>query len=256
MTKNRLLRAEADPMGTAIHDYHTTGRAARLRVLSPQFDEDEIPVGHLFRTADELPPLEAEALRLCRGRVLDVGAGAGCHSLALEARGFCVTAIDLSPLSVGVMRSRGVHDARQADFFDPDFCGQFDTILLLMNGAGIAGRIGRLPQFFDRLRALLAPEGQVLLDSSDLSYVFEDEDGVFIPPPGAPYYGEVEFRMVYRHIRGPRFPWLYIDFDTLAHHASQNGFTATRLLNGPHYDYLARLTPTDAPASGASSDIA
>jgi len=154
------------------------------------------------------------------------------------------------------MRSRGVHDARQADFFDPDFCGQFDTILLLMNGAGIAGRIERLPQFFARLNALLAPGGQVLLDSSDLSYVFEDEDGVFIPPPGAPYYGEVEFRMVYRHVRGPRFPWLYIDFDTLAHHASQYGFTATRLLNGPHYDYLARLTPTDAPASGASSDIA
>ena len=111
--------------------------------------------------------------------------------------------------------------------------------------------IGRI-----RLNALLAPGGQALLDSSDLSYVFEDEDGVFIPPPGAPYYGEVEFRMVYRHVRGPRFPWLYIDFDTLARHASQNGFTATRLLNGAHYDYLARLTPTDAPASGASSDIA
>lgn len=256
MTKNRLLRTEADPMGAAIRDFHTTGRAGRLRVLSPQFDEDEIPVSHLFRTPDELPAIEAEALRLCRGRVLDVGAGAGCHSLALETHGFCVTAIDLSPLSVEVMRSRGVHDARQADFFGPDFCGQFDTILLLMNGAGIAGRIDRLPQFFARLNALLAPGGQVLLDSSNLSYVFEDEDGVFIPPPGAPYYGEVEFRMVYRHVRGPRFPWLYIDFDTLARHASQNGFTATRLLNGAHYDYLARLTPTDAPASGTSSDIA
>lgn len=256
MTKNRLLRTEADPMGAAIRDFHATGQSGRLRVLSPQFDEDEIPVSHLFRTPDELPAIEAEALRLCRGRVLDVGAGAGCHSLALEARGFCVTAIDLSPLSVGVMRSRGVHDARQADFFDPDFCGQFNTILLLMNGAGIAGRIGRLPQFFDRLRALLAPEGQVLLDSSDLSYVFEDEDGVFIPPPGAPYYGEVEFRMVYRHIRGPRFPWLYIDFDTLAHHASLNGFTAKRLLNGAHYDYLARLTPAGSPSPAAPSPIA
>lgn len=253
MTKNRLLRAEADPMGAAIHDFHATGRAARLRVLSPQFDEDEIPVGHLFRTPDELPPLEAEALRLCRGHVLDIGAGAGCHSLALEARGLHVTAIDLSPLSVEVMRSRGVHDARQADFFDPSLEGRFDTLLLLMNGAGIAGCTDRLPQFFARIGALLAPGGQVLLDSSDLRYVFEDEDGQFVPAPGDGYYGEVEFRMVYRHVRGPLFRWLYIDFDTLAHHAALNGFTATRLLNGTHYDYLARLAPASSSISATAS---
>ena len=93
-------------MGQAIRDYYETGRAGRLRVFSPQFDEDEMPVGTLFREEEDMPPLELKALDLCRGRVLDVGAGAGCHSLALQRRGLDVTAVDISPLSVDVMRRR------------------------------------------------------------------------------------------------------------------------------------------------------
>ncbi len=238
----RLLPSSGDPMGTAIREYFLTGHAAPLRVCSPSFDEDELPVPTLFRTPAAFPPLEQAALSLCRGRVLDVGAGAGCHSLALQDKGLDATAIDLSPLAVDTMRRRGIADARQADFFDEAFAGRFDTVLLLMNGAGIAGRIDRLPRFFRRLAALLAPGGQVLLDSTDLRYVFEDDKGRFDPDPSAPYYGEVEFRMVYRHVRGPLFPWLYIDFATLADHARHHGFRAERIADGAHYDYLARLT--------------
>ena len=116
--KNGLLEDGCDPMGQAIRDYYETGRAGRLRVFSPQFDEDEMPVGTLFREEEDMPPLELKALDLCRGRVLDVGAGAGCHSLALQRRGLDVTAVDISPLSVDVMRRRGVRQAWEADVFD------------------------------------------------------------------------------------------------------------------------------------------
>ena len=235
------LDTRKDPMGTAIAEYYAKGRAAKLRVFSSQFYEDEIPVDTLFRTLDDMPPQEQEALRLCRGRVLDVGAGSGCHSLELQGRGMEVVAIDISTLSVDVMRQRGI-DARVADFFDKTFDEKFDTILMAMNGIGIVGRIERLPEFFMRLKQILAPGGQVLLDSSDIRYVFENEDGSLDIDPDSGYYGEIDYRMQYRGIRGETFEWLYIDFDTLSTYAGQYGFRCEKCIDGEHYDYLARLT--------------
>ena len=235
------LDTRKDPMGTAIAEYYAKGRAAKLRVFSSQFYEDEIPVDTLFRTLDDMPPQEQEALRLCRGRVLDVGAGSGCHSLELQGRGMEVVAIDISTLSVDVMRQRGI-DARVADFFDKTFDEKFDTILMAMNGIGIVGRIERLPEYFMRLKQILAPGGQVLLDSSDIRYVFENEDGSLDIDPDSGYYGEIDYRMQYRGIRGETFDWLYIDFDTLSTYAKQYGFHAEKCIDGEHYDYLARLS--------------
>ena len=235
------LDTRKDPMGTAIAEYYAKGRAAKLRVFSSQFYEDEIPVDTLFRTLDDMPTQEQEALRLCRGRVLDVGAGSGCHSLELQGRGMEVVAIDISTLSVDVMRQRGI-DARVADFFDKTFDDKFDTILMAMNGIGIVGKIERLPEFFMRLKQILAPGGQVLLDSSDIRYVFENEDGSLDIDPDSGYYGEIDYRMQYRGIRGEPFDWLYIDFETLSTYAGQYGFRCEKCIDGDHYDYLARLT--------------
>ncbi len=242
MNEYVCLKPEQDPMGTAISDYFRTGRAARLRVLSSMFDEDELPVVTLFRDETAMPEIERKALELASGRVLDIGAGAGCHALALQQRGFSVTAIDVSPLSVETERLRGVVDARCVDFFDPSFVGSYDTLLLLMNGIGIVGRLVRLPEFFMRAKQLLTTGGQILLDSSDLRYVYEDEDGSWDIDLNAAYYGEVDFQMKYRQITGVPFDWLYVDFDTLAGYAMENGFRAEKMTDGQHYDYLARLT--------------
>lgn len=239
--ETKLLAEGKDPMGQAIRDYFETGHAGRLRVFSPQFDEDELPVAALFRTEERMPKLERTALDLCRGRVLDVGAGAGCHSLALQQRGLDVTAIDISPLSVEVMRQRGVESVA-ADLFDETFSGCYDTVLMLMNGSGIIGRLERMPLFFRRMKQLLAAGGQVLMDSSDLRYVFENEDGSWDIDLNAGYYGELEYQMQYQKVKGEPFDWLYVDFDTLAFHAQANGFRAELMEEGGHYDYLARLS--------------
>ena len=234
-----MMNKENDPIGQAIADYHARGSAARLRVLSPMLEEDEIPVSMLFRSLDEMSALEQEALRHARGRILDVGAGAGCHSLALQSMGKQITAIDISPLAVETMRERGVADVRQQDFFALD--GQFDTILMLMNGIGIVGTLDRLPAFFMQLDHLLSPGGQLLCDSSDICYVFEDEDG-FIDFTGiVGYYGELTYRMQYKAVKGEPFPWLFIDPDTLRDHARACGFDVEVLAIGEHYDYLARI---------------
>ena len=104
-------------MGRAIVEYYKTGKAGKLRVLSSMFYEDEIPVATLFRTYEEMPALERTAMDLCKGRTLDVGAGAGCHSVVLKERGLDVMAIDISQLSVDVMKERGI-DARNINFFE------------------------------------------------------------------------------------------------------------------------------------------
>lgn len=236
-----LLSAEKDPMGAAIAEFYTKGRAGRLRVFSPQFDEDEIPVTTLFRSLKDMPELEQEALSLAKGEILDVGAGSGCHSAALKEMNKDSLAIDISPLSVKVMQERGLN-AREINIFDEHFIGQFDTILMLMNGSGIIGKLKNMGEFFNRMKQLLAPEGCILMDSTDLRYLFEDEDGSMLIDLAADYYGEMEFSMQYKQIKGDSFPWLYIDFDTLQLYASQYGFKAEKIKDGEHFDYLARLT--------------
>ena len=232
---------EKDPMGRAIFDYFHTKKAAKLRVLSSMFYEDEIPVATLFRSFDEMPIQEQKAIELCCGKVLDVGAGSGCHSIVLKERGLTPVAIDISELSVEVMQSRGI-DARNINFFDETFTEKFDTILLAMNGIGIVGKIDRLPLFFRSIKRLLAAGGQVLLDSSDIRYIFMDEDGAMDIDLAAGYYGEIDYKMRYKNITGEPFDWLYIDFDTLSMYAEEHGFICEKCIDGEHYDYLARIT--------------
>ena len=273
-----ILSADKDPMGAAILDFQKQGKAARLRVLSSMFEEDEMPVTHLFRSIPEMPVLEQKALQLAKGRVLDIGAGSGCHTLALQEKGFTVKAIDISPLSCEAMKLRGVKDAECINLFDPhlssgnhsgenqenhsgenqenhsgenqenhsrenqeQFEGGFDTILLLMNGTGIAGKIEHLPALFQRLKALLNPGGQILIDSSDLKYIYENEDGSFDINLNGAYYGEVDYQMIYKDVKGDRFDWLYVDFPLLKSIAETCGLHGELVAEGEHYDYLARI---------------
>lgn len=236
------LNPAKDPMGRAILDYQTTGKAARLRVLSSMFDEDEIPVPHLFRTFREMPRIEQAALELAEGSILDVGAGAGCHALELQKMDKRVTAIDISELSCEAMRARGVSDVRCVNLFDDTLAEKFDTILLLMNGTGIAGKVERMKDMLLRLKSLLNANGSILIDSSDLKYIYENEDGSYDIDPEDPYYGEVDFRMVYKNIKGDTFDWLYLDHTTLSTIAAACGMRCEVLREGDHYDYLARIT--------------
>ena len=207
-------------MGRAIADYWKTKKADRLRVFSPMFEEDEIPLTTLFRKYKAMPEIERKALDM--------------------ATGIDVTAIDISPLSVQTMKERGVKNVLEQDFFTLE--GQFDTILMLMNGIGIVGTLERLPKFFRQLDNILAPGGQVLCDSSDISYVFEDENGMIDIPNEMDYYGEHSFQMQYKDTIGEPFNWLYIDADTLKPKAGRFGYIVEVVAEGGHYDYLARIT--------------
>lgn len=266
MTKNKTIDIAKDAIGTAVKDYYKYGRAKNIRVFSSHFDEDEIPTRHLFRKPKSMNKLERKALQLAHGHILDVGAGCGCHSLALQRysamnktlgttsdkniskyqkHNFSLKSIDVSPLCVEVMRLRGIKNAQLFNFFDIELKGQFDTILMLMNGIGIVQCIGNLPLFFKRLNKLLAPEGIVYFDSSDLRYLYEEEDGSFNINLNGRYYGEIDYVMRYKDIESDPFNWLYIDFETLSYYAQLYGFKATKIMEGEHYDYLASLEKID-----------
>lgn len=235
------LSPNNDPMGAAIRDYQNNGKASRLRVLSSMFDEDEMPVAHLFRTFNQMPRLEQKALSMAKGRVLDIGAGAGCHALVLQERGLEVKAIDISPLSCEVMKERGVKNAECVNLFNPQLQGKYDTLLLLMNGTGIAGKLNRLSMLLNRLKELLAEGGQILIDSSDLKYIYENEDGSMDIDLNAPYYGEVDYQMQYKNVKGEPFDWLYTDPMLLASISKQCALNCEIVEEGENYDFLARL---------------
>ncbi len=112
-----------------------------------------------------------------------------------------------------------------------------------MNGIGIAGTIDKLPLFFSRAKELLNENGKILLDSSDVFYLFEDEadENVMIDLNGK-YYGELQYTFAFGNEQDNPFNWLFVDFDTLAAYADEYGFSCRKLYGDEHFQYLAELT--------------
>ena len=231
-----------DPIGRAVYDFHFNSINQPIIVHSDDFDDDSIETSYLFRTYKQMPALEKKALSLCNGTILDVGACAGAHSVFLQEKGFEVTAIEKSALCCQVLKDRNIRNIIQQDIYK--FCDQtFDTIFLLMNGTGIAGSLDGLDVLLHHLKTLLNAGGQILIDSSDLIYLFEQEDGsVLIDISADNYYGELTFQTEYKSwISGP-FPWLYVDLDNLKNSVEKNKLKLNQIFKGQHYDYLARIT--------------
>jgi SAM-dependent methyltransferase len=232
------------PHGAAMRAYHRGQRDAVI-VVYDDFERDEVPVSYFFREPHEFPPLEQKALELCRGRVLDVGAGSGCHALILQERGFEVTAIEVLPQLVEILRERGVRDARLASWMDLE-AEPFDTVLMMMNGLGLAETLPGLSRFLREARRLVRPDGQVLADSTDVRVRMDQEaarTGALERPDGR-YVGELHFRLEFRGRKGPTFAQLYVDPATLGTYARREGWGCEIIRAGDRYgNYLARLTP-------------
>jgi SAM-dependent methyltransferase len=231
-------------MGFALMQYfkHQIDKPLMVRTTHTDFDEYSLP--YFFRNFNEMPEIEQDALNNVHGKILDVGAGTGIHSITLKELGFEVKPIDISPYAVEIMKSRGIEEAEELDFFKIKD-QKYDTILLLMNGLGLVERLDKFESFFKHCKSILNPGGQILCDSSDLIYLFEEEDGSFIIDLNADYYGEVDFFVEYDGQKQEAFPWLFVDFDNLKFYAEQNGFNAEIVVEGAHYDYLAKLTLAD-----------
>ena len=232
-----------DLFGKAILDYQTNNSPEDLITETSISEADEMSVAYLFRSYAEMPKLEQKALQLAKGKVLDVGCGAGSHSLYLQNElNLDVTAIDISANAIKACELRGLKKAKVQDIMQLDG-EKYDTILLLMNGAGMCGKLKNIPNFLQKLKSLVTDDGQILVDSSDIIYMFdEDEDGGKGIPTDVDYYGEVIFDIEYKGEKEASFDWMYIDYNTLQNAAVANGLQCELILEGEHFDYLARLT--------------
>jgi SAM-dependent methyltransferase len=196
---------------------------------------------YLFREYAEMPKLEQKALQLAKGKILDVGCGAGSHALYLQQKGFEVAAIDISANAIKACSLRGLKNARIQDILDLEN-EKFDTILLLMNGTGIFGTLAETSKYLQKLKSLLNPAGQILIDSSDIIYMFDEAEDGSKWVPGNGYYGELTFTISYKNETEEPFSWLYMDYNTLRNAAHANGLQCELALEGKHFDYLAKLT--------------
>ncbi|WP_167619019.1 class I SAM-dependent methyltransferase [Maribellus sediminis] len=238
---NSTALSNNDPFGAAIHDFFEQGKAPDIAVNTNYTEDEIIPVSDLFRKENEMPEIEKTALKLCKGTVLDIGAAAGCHALVLQEKGLDVTALDNSALAVEVMKKRGVKQVLNADIYEFSE-SKYDTLLLLMNGTGIGGTISGLKKLLVHLKSLLNPNGQVLIDSSDIKYLFEEEDGsMWIDLNNSNYYGEMQYELSYKNHK-TTFDWLFIDSKKLQKLANEAGFRFELVKKGEHFDYLAQLT--------------
>lgn len=230
-----------DIYGDALLDFQQGNYSEDITTYSSITEDDCIPLTYLFRTFSEMPKLEQIALNHCKGKILDIGAGAGSHALHLQNQQKNVTALDISKGAIAVCALRGITQSKLEDIWTLKE-EKYDTLLALMNGTGICGKLENLGPFLLQLKSLLTTNGQILIDSSDIIYMFEDENGDHWINSEQAYYGEVTFQMGYKEKKTPKFDWLYVDFNTLQRCANYNGLHCELLAEGEHYDYLAKLT--------------
>lgn len=231
---------DPDAYGKGLVAFQQGKRTAKFTVHSDLAATEKWDISTFFRSFDKMPEIEQIALNLCTGSILDAGAGAGSHALVLQNEGKSVTAIDTSKGAVEVMQKRGVADARLQDFFTLEN-EKFDTLLLLMNGVGIVQNLDNFVQFFLQAKTLLNADGKIILDSSNILYLFAQEDGSALVDLNGKYYGEMCYRMDFSNFKGVTFDWIYIDFETLADLAAEHGFSCRKLYEDDHYHYLAEL---------------
>ena len=238
-----ILDKEKDPLGAMLSDFHCGDLGAFLNVWSSTLEMSTMQGTTMFRDFESMDEVEKCALAACRGRILDVGAGAGCHSLVLQSRNQDVDAIDISPGCIEVMGGRGVRNPNLANVLDcrnTSSRSQYDTVLMLMNGIGIAGTLDGLNLFIQNLDTLLVPGGQLLVDSTDLTGDFAQRGEAIYNEEGT-YCGETDFVMIYKGLRSDPFSWLYVDFELLRTVCNFHGFQCDKLVETSEDQFLARV---------------
>lgn len=229
-----------DLFGKALLDFQNGNYSEDITTSTNISDEGVLPLPYLFRDYKDMPKLEQKALKLSKGSVLDMGCGSGSHSIYLQKKGFKVKAIDISKGAIEVSKQRGVLRADVLNILDePE---TFDTILLLMNGTGIFQELTQVSKYLSHLKSLLNPNGQILIDSSDIKYMYEDEDGGYWMDMNSSYYGELDYFLSYKGEKEAPMKWLYLDFETLKLACETLGLRCELVFEGAHFDYLAKLS--------------
>jgi 2-polyprenyl-3-methyl-5-hydroxy-6-metoxy-1,4-benzoquinol methylase len=229
-----------DPLEQACWDYYHGQKDLQIKIVSNKSDDEYLDIGYFFREWEDMPTIEKTALNWCEGEILDIGAGTGCHTLELKKMGHYVEALEIRKGLAELIRKRGIIKVYCTDIFEFQK-KQYDTILMLMNGIGLVKDLKGLDLFLKHAKKLLKPQGQVLFDSSDIMYVYRQEDGSARINLNENYYGEVTYNLLYKNITSEAFKWLFVDYSTLAEIAHANDFRCDLIFEDDSYQYLARI---------------
>jgi len=224
-----------DFFGQALLDYYLHTLEAPLILHTSYGPSETLPLERFFHDEDAFSDLDFFALDQARGSILDIGAAAGRHALFLQQQGLNVTVLDISPSCGKIMEESGLKKIIIDDAFHYAE-KKYDTLLMLMNGIGIAGDIDGLSQLFHHLKTIITPRGQLLLDSTDISYMYDHAE-----KPTDRYFGELTFRYEYKNKLGKPFKWLYLDQKKLIDVAQKTGWTCQIIFEDESDAYLARL---------------
>jgi 2-polyprenyl-3-methyl-5-hydroxy-6-metoxy-1,4-benzoquinol methylase len=240
-----MLSAKAmKPIGLAIKDFYSGDLSAEIKIYRDDGMVSSLAVSAFFRGATDFQ-IDKVLIDRCRGRVLDVGAGAGIHSLYLQQKGFIVQAMDVSPEACQVMKKRGLKEVICSSFIDLK-SEPFDTLLLLGRSITMVGTLHGLDFFLNRARRFVNPGGQILLNSLDVSKSVDPRDITYYEAnmQAGRYIGEFRHYMEYNAQRSPGMSLLHVDPGTLAVHAAGAGWTFENLLEEKDGNYAARLGKT------------
>lgn len=234
--------ANMDPYGHALYDYFNGETSATITVHRDDGVVTPLPALVFFRKEEAFSPLEKTAQDLCRGFVLDIGAGTGCHSLALQKQGLRVLAIDLCPQAIEIMSARGVVETQRINVFDlPE--GRFDTLLMMLHGIGMVETLAGLDRFLLHARSLTASGGRLIFDSLDVRHTSDPRHLAYQEAnrKAGRYFGEIRMQFEYKGRKGPLFGWLHVDQETLAEHAGKAGWLSKTVYSQDDGNYLAQL---------------
>lgn len=231
------------PYAHALAAYHRGNHAAELLLRRDDGYEDRVPIAFFFREAESFGHVENFALDRCEGHVLDVGAGSGLHTLVLQERGSDVTALDLAPEAVEIMRDRGVKNAVIGDVMT-HAGGAYDTLLMLGHGIGVVEDMAGLDRFLAHAAGITGTGGRVLVHSVD---VRDTEDPAHLSyhalnRDAGRYVGETRLQFEFEGEAGPWCGWLHVDPETLSEHADAAGWRTQIVVQPGGGEYLAELT--------------
>ena len=191
-------------------------------------------------------PSEKMIANHVKGKILDVGCGAGRHVLHYQNRGFDITGMDNSPLAIKVCKERGCKKAEAMDVFDPKFpAHDFDTLLLFGHNIGIGGTLPGAKQLLTTLRTLIKVDGFLLLNSLDVTKTNEVVHLKYHQKnrTAGRYVGEIEIRVEYKDEVGDWFNWLHLDAKTLHDLSQETGWKIATLYEANSGEISAVLGP-------------
>ncbi len=242
---------QEDIFGQAFLEFQMHNLSHPMDVLIDDIAQDALDPAYFFRSFEQMPTLEQLALKRARGKVLDVGAAAGCHSRWLHEHHIDVTSLEISAGACEVMRLINLPNVVEADFFAYEPEERFDTMLFLMNGLGMGQTVEGTIRLLRKAKQLLAPGGVILGDSSDIAYFVlgdnpssddliwldEQKKGLLSQSPLHHYYGMVHFSLKWKQLKN-EFSWIYPDPDLLKFAAEQAELKMVKIADGPHHDFL------------------